>query len=35
VPRHLLIARAHHVLVSADISQRWQPRLGRWGMALQ
>jgi signal peptidase I len=35
VPRHLLIARAHHVLVSAEITEHWAPRLARWGMALQ
>ena len=30
VPRDHLIGRAHHVLVSADILDRWQPRLARW-----
>lgn len=29
VPRHLLIGRAHHVLVSADITGHWLPRLAR------
>jgi signal peptidase I len=29
VPRRLLIGRAHHVLVSADITGRWWPRLDR------
>jgi signal peptidase I len=29
VPRRLLIGRAHHVLVSADITGHWQPRLER------
>jgi len=35
VPREKLIARATRVLVSADIKDRWQPRLGRTGSALQ
>ena len=29
VPRHLLIGRAHHILVSADIVGDWLPRLER------
>ena len=29
VPRHLLIGRAHRVLVSADITGDWLPRLSR------
>ncbi|MFO1270352.1 MAG: signal peptidase I [Rubrivivax sp.] len=29
VPRELLIGRAHHVLVSADITGHWLPRLAR------
>lgn len=29
VPRHLLIGRAHHILVSADILGDWLPRLER------
>jgi signal peptidase I len=29
VPRHLLIGKAHHVVVSADIKGNWLPRLGR------
>jgi signal peptidase I len=29
VPRHLLIGKAHHVVVSADIKGTWLPRLGR------
>jgi signal peptidase I len=29
VPRRLLIGRAHHVLVSADITGHWLPRLER------
>lgn len=35
VPRELLIGKAERILVSADILQRWQPRLDRFGMALQ
>lgn len=31
VPRRLLIGRAHHVLVSADILADWAPRFGRLG----
>jgi signal peptidase I len=30
VPRAKLIGRAHRVLVSADILDKWQPRLSRW-----
>ena len=30
VPRDKLIGRAHHVLVSADILEHWQPRFGRF-----
>lgn len=29
VPRHLLIGRAHHIVVSADIKGNWLPRLER------
>ena len=29
VPRHLLIGQAHHILVSADIKDRWMPRFER------
>jgi signal peptidase I len=29
VPRHLLIGKAHHVVVSADINGNWMPRLAR------
>ena len=29
VPRHLLIGRAHRVLVSADIKRNWMPRWDR------
>ena len=35
VPRHLLIGRAERILVSADILDRWQPRLERLGKALE
>jgi signal peptidase I len=31
VPRRLLIGRAHHLLVSADIKGNWMPRLERIG----
>jgi signal peptidase I len=31
VPRRLLIGRAHHILVSADIQGDWMPRLARLG----
>jgi signal peptidase I len=31
VPRRLLIGRAHHLLVSADIKHNWLPRLERIG----
>ena len=34
VPRELLIGRAAHVLVSADITGNWMPRFGRMGQAL-
>ena len=30
VPREKLIGRAMRVLVSADITDRWQPRFSRW-----
>jgi signal peptidase I len=35
VPRHLINGRAHHVLVSADILERWWPRPARFGMAIE
>lgn len=35
VPRALLIGRAGHILVSADILGHWTPRLERMGSALQ
>jgi signal peptidase I len=31
VPRRLLIGRAHHILVSANITGNWMPRLDRVG----
>jgi len=31
VQRKLLIGRAHHIVVSADILGNWMPRLGRMG----
>ena len=31
VPRQLLIGRAHHILVSADILDHWMPRFARLG----
>jgi signal peptidase I len=31
VPRRLLIGRAHHILVSADILDHWTPRFARLG----
>ncbi len=34
VPRHLLIGRAHHLLVSGD-TERWRLRLERVGLRLQ
>ena len=30
VPRHLLIGRAHRVLLSADVLGHWAPRFERW-----
>lgn len=35
VPRALLIGRAERVLVSADITDRWQPRWARLGLSLR
>ena len=35
VPRHLLIGRAHHVLVSANILGNWLPRWERLGQVIQ
>ena len=34
VSRDLLIGRAHHILVSADILGNWSPQFGRFGQAL-
>jgi len=34
VPRALLIGKANHIVVSADILDHWHPRLGRTGMSL-
>ena len=35
VPRELLIGRAHHILVSANITGNWLPRLERLGTRIQ
>jgi signal peptidase I len=35
VPRALLIGKAHHVLVSVDITGKWLPRLDRFGHAIE
>ena len=35
VPRALLIGRAHHVLVSADMTGHWLPRPGRFGLSIE
>jgi signal peptidase I len=35
VPRHLLIGRAHHVVVSANVKGDWLPRFDRIGKSLQ
>lgn len=35
VPRHLLVGRAHRVLVSVDILGHWAPRLERWVSRIQ
>jgi signal peptidase I len=35
VPRKLLIGRAHHILVSANIKNTWLPRLERVGERIQ
>ena len=35
VPRRLLIGRAHHILLSADIKGDWSPRLERVGARVQ
>jgi signal peptidase I len=35
VPRRLLIGRAHHILVSANVEGRWQPRVERFTAPVQ
>jgi signal peptidase I len=35
VPRRLLIGRAHHILLSADITGHWLPRWERIGSAIR
>ncbi|WP_413863603.1 S26 family signal peptidase [Candidatus Aalborgicola defluviihabitans] len=35
VPRHLLIGRAHHIVVSAAIKEDWQPRMERTAQRIQ
>lgn len=35
VPRRLLVGRAHHILVSADIKGNWLPRIDRIGERIQ
>jgi len=35
VPRHNLIGRAHHIIVSANIRGNWAPRVGRIGAAIR
>ena len=35
VPRRLLIGRAHHILLSADITGTWRPRWERTGSAIR
>jgi signal peptidase I len=35
VPRKLLIGRANHIVVSADVLEHWQPRFERVGKALE
>ncbi len=34
VPRELLIGKANHIVVSADILDHWHPRLDRVGKSL-
>ncbi len=34
VPRHLLIGKANHIVVSADILDHWHPRMDRVGKSL-
>jgi signal peptidase I len=35
VPRELLVGRAHHIVVSADILGHWAPRFDRLGSKLE
>jgi len=35
VPRRLLVGRAHHVIVSADIIGNWLPRIDRFGKSIE
>jgi len=35
VPRHLLIGRAHHIVASANITDNWLPRFGRFGKSIE
>lgn len=35
VPRHLLIGKAHHIMVSAAIKDNWLPRPGRTGQRIE
>jgi signal peptidase I len=35
VPRELLVGRAHHILVAADIQGDWAPRFERFGKKLE
>ncbi len=35
VHRHLLIGRAHHVLLSANINEDWVPRIDRFGKTIR
>ena len=35
VPRHRLIGRAHHLLVSVDALRHWQPRWERFGQRIE
>jgi signal peptidase I len=35
VPRRLLIGRAHHIVLSADITSNWLPRVDRFGRRIE
>jgi signal peptidase I len=35
VPREKIIGRAHHLIASANIKDRWQPRFDRFGSRLE